>query len=176
MKAAVVSLGSPHDPLLHRIGPLALAASAPVGLVIDVDPGAPPLPGTTTLAGLCADGLHARHLSPPRRGVAVLPNGGVDRSVARAVIDALIEAWPAVVLREAHPEIEVIPLIPGMPVPTPLRPAVFQPSGRWIESPGRGLVLPSLRRSVASCLIRGSIPLDRRWISAWAKVWEGRWA
>ena len=176
MKTHVVSIGCRHDQILHRIGPLALAAAAPVGLVIDLDPDALPLPGATTLAALCTDGLQGVHLRPPRAGVAVLPNGGVEPDEAAGVVEALIGAWPAVVLREARPDIEIIPLIPGMPVPIPERAAVYQPLRKTAKSPGVGVVLPRLRRAVAASLIRGQLPIDRRWITAWGAVLEERWA
>ncbi len=176
MPASVISIGCPGDWVLHRIGPLALGAAAPPAVVVDLDGSSPPLPGSLSLADLVVDGVHSRYLNPPKSGVAVLPNGGVTRDQAAEVIAALASSWPAVVLREALPETQIIPLVVGMPLVTPSRPAIYQPSGRMLAPPGPGLLLPSLSRSVASSLIRGTLPLRQRWIRAWAAVWEAKWA
>lgn len=168
------SLTSP-DPVLHRIGPFGLAASAGTALVIDLDPNAAPYPGPT-LRHLAEDGITSAHLRPPRSGVALIANGGVLADEVSDLVRALADAWPAVVVRQpaGHGAVPVLPLEPAEVWPHDPGRAVWQAS-----TPGsraRGLVLPPLRRSTVRALCRATVAPRARWVRAWRPIWGPEWA
>ena len=167
--------------MLGALAPLGLGAAAGTALVVDLDPDGPHYPGEGSLADLVAEGPRRADLSPTRSGLAVLRNGGVDPAAAAPVLEALIEGWPAVVLRlpgsrpgGREPDIMVRPLVPGSLFP-PASPgsAVYQDLGFRIPAPGPRL--PVLSRGTAAALLAGSIPRRSRWVRAWRSVWEGAW-
>lgn len=172
-----------RDGLLSAIAPLGLAAAAGTALVIDLDPHGPHYPGDRTLAGLVDDGPTAADLRPNRRGVAVLPNGGVEAGEAAELIDALVDGWPAVVLRTPDPSlgdrfaplVPVRPLFPGILVEVDRRPAVWQRTGFAAAPPGPGPVLPRPARSTVGRLLNGGPLSKSRWIDAWSGVWRLPW-
>jgi hypothetical protein len=95
----VLSIWTPLGGVLGVIAPLGLAASAGTALVVDLDQRGPRYPGDQSLARLATEGPRRADLSPPRKGVAVLRNGGIDPSECQGLIRALCDGWPAVVLR-----------------------------------------------------------------------------
>lgn len=175
---------TPEDGLLAAVAPLALGAAAPTALVVDLDPLGPRYPGSASLASLVAEQPRRDDLMPGRRGLAVLPNGGVEPEAALGVVGALLEGWPHVVLRLPPrpapdelpaPVVPVHPLLPGALRPRPRGPAVYQRTGYPVAPPGPGPVLPVPRRSVVEALLRGSLlPLDR-WVRSWRAVWSWPW-
>jgi hypothetical protein len=174
-----LSIWSPEDGVLGAVAPLGLAAAAGTALVVDLDPGGPNYPGAATLADLVADGPRRGDLSPSRRGVAVLANGGIDPEEAAWLLDALVEGWPSVVLRlpAGHDgsvgAIPVIPLVPGDLFAEYGSRAVYQQSGWRVEAPASSVVLPRPRRSTIGMLLSGAAPPRwDRWISAWRPLWE----
>ncbi len=165
---------SSPDPVLHRIAPFGLAASAGTCLVVDLDPASPPLPGPS-LFELARDGVTAAHLRSARSGVAVISNGGTTEAEASDLLASLMSGWPAVVLR-------VPPDQPSIPVlsfdPPELRPrrafrAVWQSSVRGSRAPG--VVLPPLKRSTVRSLCGGVVEPRSAWVKAWTPVWENSW-
>lgn len=165
---------SSPDPVLHRIGVFGLAAAAGTCLVVDLDPGAPGLPGPT-LAGLLGDGVTAEHLRPGRRGVAVIGNGGVTEADADELVTALSAGWPNVVIRVPFgaPSISYLPLDPPELRPARAFRAVWQSAVRGSRAPG--VVLPPLRRTTVRGLCSGRVEPRSRWVQAWAPVWETSW-
>ncbi len=177
----VLSTWSPEDGILGAVAPLALASAARTALVVDVDPDGPPYPSQASLADLVADGPRSSDLRPPRRGVAVLRNGGVDADDASDVVAALIDGWPAVVLRlPAHPpptSEAVVPVFPLSPVHLFVHdgPAVYQ-RGPWAApAPVDGVVLPRPRAGTIRSLLEGRRPGPSRWLRAWSEVWRRSW-
>lgn len=167
--------------MLGALAPLGLGAAAGTALVVDLDPAGPHYPGDGSLAGLVEEGPRRADLSPARSGLAVLRNGGVEPSEAGQVLTALMEGWPAVVLRlpgapsaEREPDLVVHPLIPGglFPAIAPV-PAIYQDLGFRIPAPGPRL--PVLSRGTAAALLAGTIPARSRWVRAWRAIWEGKW-
>jgi hypothetical protein len=174
-----LAIWSPEDAVLGAVAPLGLAAAAGTALVVDLDPHGPRYPGSGSLAALVADGPRRSDLSPDRRGVAVLANGGIDREDARAVIDALVDGWPAVVIRlpgdyaGGAGAVPVVPLVPGDLLSVYGSDAVFQQAGWRVPSPDAAIVLPRPRRSTISMLLTGmSPPPADRWVGAWRELWE----
>lgn len=175
----VLSIWSPEDGVLGAIAPLGLAAAAGTALVVDLDPGGPRYPGSVTLADLVADGPRRGDLSPSRRGVAVLGNGGIAPEEAETLLGAIVEGWPSVVLRlpaghdGSADAIPVLPLVPGDLFTEYGSRAVYQQSGWRIAAPATSVVLPRPRRSTIGMLLSGTAPPTRdRWISAWRPLWE----
>lgn len=182
---AVLATWAPEDAILAAVAPLALAAAAGTCLVVDLDMSGPRYPGTTSLAAMVADGPRAVDLSPARRGVAVLANGGVPADAAAGVVDALIDGWPNVVLR--------LPPTPTRPSRAGVVPVVLEPSGfvgpkvsgaRVVQPTGVGrrrqrapgvVRLPVVRRSTVSALLSGRVPGSSRWLRGWRQVWTLSW-
>jgi hypothetical protein len=176
---------TPEDGLLGALAPLALAASAGTCLVVDLDPSGPRYPGTASLASLVAEGPRRADLSPGRRGVAVVRNGGVDPEAASPGVDALAAGWDRVVLRlpprrPPIPGCPVVPVrlsVPGALFPAVDGPAVYQSTPGALQPPGPGIRLPVPARRTVEGLIAGRLPLPGdRWIRAWRRVWEASWA
>jgi hypothetical protein len=176
-----LAIWSPEDGVLGAVAPLGLAAASGTAIVVDLDPDGPRYPGASTLAGLVADGPRRSDLTPSRRGVAVLANGGIEAQDAAPVLDAIVAGWPAVVLRlparhdGSGDAIPVLPLVPGELFRGYGHDVVYQRSGWRIEPPDGSLVLPRPRRSTIGMLLGGIAPPPRdRWIAAWRPLWEGR--
>ncbi len=178
---AVLAIQTPEDGLLGALAPLGLGAAAGTALVVDLDPAGPQYPGEGSLAGLVEEGPRRADLSPVRAGLAVLRNGGVEPAAAGQVLAALLEGWPAVVLRlpgipsaESEPDLVVHPLIPGglFPARAPV-PVIYQDLGFRIPAPGPQL--PALSRGTAAALLAGTIPPRSRWVRAWRAAWNGTW-
>lgn len=164
--------------LLAAIMPLGLAHSLPTALVIDLDPYGVRLPGERTLRDLVTSSPSADDLRPRRRGVACLPNGGVTFDEAAPIVEALMQGWPATVLRvdtEVAPlgtiGVGVRPILPGVTIPHHFLP-VFQPTG-LSPIPGRlpGIVLPRLPSRVAKALL-GGISSGGHWTRSCATIWD----
>jgi hypothetical protein len=174
-----LAIWSPEDGVLGAVAPLGLAAAAGTALVVDLDPDGPSYPGPGSLADLVADGPTSRDLAPSRKGVAVLANGGIEADDAAPVLDAILEGWPAVVLRlpashdGASGAIPVLPLIPGELLTSYGSRGVYQRSGWRVPAPGGSVVLPRPRRATIERLLTGVAPLPGdRWIAAWRPLWE----
>ena len=178
-----VAIWSPEDEVLGTVAPLGLAAAAGTALVVDLDAAGPHYPGDVTLAGLVADGPTKADLSPARRGVAVVRNGGIEADAAADVLRALIDGWPAVVLRLPSDHaggdgaVPVVPLVPG-PMRTRLPgPVVYQRSAWRMRVPDGAVVLPRPRAGTIGALLAGRMPHPGdRWIRSWRRVWEQPWA
>ncbi len=177
---AVLHTWSPEDGLLGAVAPVALAAAAGTALVVDLDPAGPHHPGKLSLAQLVTEGPRAEDLRPARRGVAILPNGGVEAGDAGDVIAALAAGWPNLVLRlpagERSDRTPVVPVYPLTPLTVDHGPAVYQ-RGPW-PAPHRleGVVLPRPHASVIRTLLEGRRPGPSRWMRAWQQVWRRQWA
>ncbi|MCL1692854.1 MAG: hypothetical protein M3096_04145 [Actinomycetia bacterium] len=177
-----LAIWSPEDEVLGAVAPLALGAAAGTALIVDLDVDGPMYPGDLTLAGLVADGPTKADLSPKRRGIAVVRNGGVDPEDAEFVLRALVDGWPAVVFRlpadhiGGDGAIPVLPLIPGSMMDRSAGPAIYQRSGWRVRVPEGGIVLPRPGRGTVSALLTGRVPHPGdRWIRAWRRVWEQSW-
>jgi len=177
-----LAIWSPEDEVLGAVAPLALGAAAGTALVVDLDPDGPQYPGDVSLASLVDDGPTRADLSPQRRGVAVVRNGGVDPQDAEVVLHALVDGWPAVVFRlpASHSAdgsaIPVLPLVPGSLLRRFAGPAVYQRSAWRIEVPPNAVVLPRPRSGTITALLSGRAPLPGdRWIRAWRRVWVNTW-
>lgn len=187
---AALAVWTPVDGVLGAVAPLALAAAAGTALVIDLDPAGPNYPGSGSIAGLIRTEPSRAHLQPERSGLAVTRLGGVSIEAAVPVVDALIEHWPAVVLRlpaagpapgEAEPQpfapvVPVRPLLDADVFPWNGRPAVYQRMGRRSQAAGPGIVLPKPLASTWRALLAGTLPRRGRWLRAWRPVWEAGWA
>ena len=176
---SVLAITAPGDSDLHTVAPLGLAASASPAIVVDLDRGAPPYPGSRTLAMLAADGPRRDDLVPTQSGVAVLANGGIDLDEALPLVEALTRSWPAVVLRSGrvqppYPLVRVFGLLPGL-IPAIEGPAVYQRLGRGSPPGLAGLVLPRVGRGEILRMLAGGRPGSRRWVAAWRRAWEFRW-
>lgn len=174
-----LAIWSPEDAVLGAVAPLGLAAAAGTALVVDLDPAGPRYPGSGSLAELVADGPRRSDLGPDRRGVAVLANGGVDPSEARTVVDALVDGWPAVVLRLPADHaggggaVPIVPLVPGSLFGGYGSEAVFQRAGWRVAAPDGAVVLPRPRRSTIAMLLTGAVPPPGdRWVASWRALWE----
>jgi hypothetical protein len=178
-----LAIWSPEDEVLGAVAPLALGAAAGTALIVDLDLHGPRYPGDLTLAGLVADGPRKVDLSPRRRGIAVVRNGGVDPEAAEEVLRALVDGWPAVVFRlpADHPggdgSIPLLPLIPGSMMDRFAGPAIYQRSGWRVRVPEGSIVLPRPGRATISALLTGCAPPPGdRWVRAWRRVWGQSWA
>ena len=177
-----LAIWSPEDEVLGAIAPLALGAAAGTAVIVDLDVDGPRYPGELTLAGLVSDGPTKADLSPQRRGIAVVSNGGVDPEDAEPVLRALVDGWPAVVFRlpadhiGGDGAIPVFPLIPGSMMDRPSGPAIYQRSGWRVRVPEGGIVLPRPSRGTISALLTGHTPHPGdRWIRAWRRAWDQSW-
>ncbi len=74
---AAVAVDCLHDAVLDAVAPIVLASAHDTALVVDLGEGLIVYPGEHTLAALVNDGPRLVDLTPDRKGVAVLPNGGV---------------------------------------------------------------------------------------------------
>jgi hypothetical protein len=179
----ILSVWTPLGGVLGIVAPLALAASAGTALVVDLDPAGPAYPGETSLARLVAEGPRKADLSPARRGVAVLRNGGIPAGDARRVVDALGLGWPYVVLRHRpgadRPSgpglVPVRPLLPGGLLSEDERPSVYQRCGARVRAAGPGPVLPAPRSATVQAFLEGRVPVLDRWVRSWTQVWEAAW-
>ncbi len=179
----VLSVWSPQGGVLSVVAPLALAASAGTALVIDLDPHGPDYPGTGSLTRLTAEGPRRSDLSPERRGVAVLRNGGIEPAACDEIIAALCRGWPYVVLRlrsgaerpDGRGVVPVRSLLPGELFAFGPEPAVYQRCGWRIRPDGPGPVLPHPRSSTVQALLEGRAPFADRWVRSWRQVWEAPW-
>jgi hypothetical protein len=179
-----LSTWTPEDALLGAVAPLALAAAAGTALVVDLDPRGPAYGSESSLAELLRSSPRRSDLEPQRRGVAVLRNGGVEADDCSELLSALIQGWPAVVLRLAPGSSArwgsagVVPvrlLLPAGWFSGSERIAVYQRSA-WQASPtGPGPVLPRPRRATIAALLAGRRPGPDRWLRAWRQVWELAW-
>lgn len=172
---------TPEDGVLGAVAPLALACAAGTALVVDLDPRGPAYPGRT-LAQLVDDGPTRDDLSPQRRGVAVLANGGVEPGEAAGILDALEAGWPRIVFRlPAWPPPEsghsTVPIVALSPLVTAVaRPAVYQRTVWRMTAPGPGVVLPRPAGATVRALVAGALPWPSRWVNAWRQVWDLPWA
>lgn len=180
-----LALWTPEDGLLGALAPLGLALAAGTALVVDLDPLGPHYPGSTSLADLATEGPRRADLSPSRRGVAVLRNGGVAPGEAGEVVAALLAGWERVVLRLPPrpapapgpvPVVSVRLLIPGGLFPQDRRPAVYQATRAAMRLPGSGVRLPLPGTGTVAALLAGRRPAaGDRWVRAWRRVWEAPW-
>lgn len=177
----VIELWSPDDRVLGRLGGLALALAAGGGLVVALD--APAIPGRASLASLVEDGPTRRDLTPHRRGVAYLPGGG-DVAGADAVLEALVDGWPATVLVHGdrrRPRSRFGPVVPvRLAVPPALGtavdgPAVHQRCAWPAPRDLPGVVLPRPLPGELPRLAAFEIPTFGRWVRAWRRVWRFPW-
>ena len=131
----VIALWSPSDLLTSVLTPIALASTRRPSLMIDLDPSGPRFGGTFTLADLVRDSPTKAQLDSVPGRTAVLANGGVQSNDAGAVVGALCERWPFVVLRcdpSEPPPRRAVPVIPLLPEPFSMhagRAGVFQSLG-----------------------------------------------
>lgn len=174
----VIATWSPADAALDILAPLGLAVAAGTALVIDGDPSGPVVGTGPTLAQLQSEGPTRTQLEPTGRGAAFLANGGVTIEQAADVIRALIERWPAVVLRcEARgPRPEgAVGFAPLLPEPHTIRlsePAVYQRCRLSPAESPNGSVLPVPQRRTVERLLAGRAPMrSDRWIRSLADVW-----
>lgn len=180
-----LAIWTPEDGVLGALAPLGLAAAAGTSLVVDLDPLGPRYPGTGSLADLVRDGPRRDDLSPGRRGVAVLRNGGVGAGGTQEVLAALLAGWENVVLRlpprpvPVAPGAPVVPvhlLLPGSLFPRGDGPAVYQSTRAVLTLPGPGIRLPIPSPGTVAGLLGGRLPVaGDRWVRAWRRVWEGSW-
>lgn len=178
---------TPEDGVLGAVAPIALAMAHATSLVVDLDPLGPRYPGEMTLARLVAVGPRRADLEPRRRGVAVLPNGGVEPEEAIEVVSALVAGWPAVVIRLPQvgpprvpdglnaPVVPIRPLLPADMLQPTSGAVVWQGAGWRVTPPGPGPVLPRARAATVRALLDGVRPRRDRWLSAFAKVWDWPW-
>lgn len=178
-----LALWAPEDGLLGALAPLGCAVATGSAVVVDLDPGGPHFPGDRSLADLVRTDPTAEDLRP-RRGIAVLRNGGVPAGRAAPVIAALIDAWDHVVLRlppRPSPSAGAIPVVPvRLLLPAPWtaatdEPAVYQATPTVVPMPGPGLRLPVPGRRTVEALLSGRRPGPDRWVRAWKRVWEIPW-
>jgi hypothetical protein len=179
-----VAVWTPEDGLLGVLAPLGMAVAADHCLVLDLDPLGPRYPGNRSLAAMVEDGPRREDLAAPRRGIAVIRNGGVEAPAAAPVVDALVEGWDRVVLRlpprgSAAPGVPVVPVRMVLPAELYARldgPAVYQTTPGGLRLPGPGVRLPVPSRRTVTALLRGTLPLATcRWIRAWRRAWEVPW-
>jgi len=180
-----LAIWTPEDGVLGALAPLGLAIAGGTALVVDLDPLGPRYPGERSLAELVDGGPRRADLSPSRRGVAVLRNGGVSLAAAAEVVSALIVGWERVVLRlpprpapagDGPPVVPVCLLLPGGLFPRHPGPAVYQSTRAMLPLPGPGWRLPMPAAGTVAGLLRGRLPVvGDRWVRAWRPVWEAPW-
>ena len=180
-----LAIWTPEDGVLGALAPLGLAIAGGTALVVDLDPLGPRYPGERSLAELVDEGPRRADLSPSRRGVAVLRNGGVTLAAATEVLSALLAGWDKVVLRlpprpapdaAGPPVVPVRLLLPGSLFPRHPGPAVYQSTRAMLPLPGPGWRLPPPAASTVAGLLRGRLPVvGDRWVRAWRPVWEAPW-
>jgi len=174
-----LSIWSREDGILGAVAPLGLAAAAGTALVVDLDRNGPAYPGSTSLADLVSRGPTRTELRPTRRGVCIVPNGGIALADAADVLDALVAGWPRVVLRlppaslPPSSAVQVHVLVPGALFPIPLgHRLVVQAAGWRLQKPPGCVVLPPPRRNTVGALLTGTLPPPGdRWVRAWRPVW-----
>lgn len=115
----------------------------------------------------------------------MLRNGGVAPQDAARVVEALLEAYPTVVVRLPprprpvglpFPVVPVRLLIPGELYPMGEHPGVFQATPAFVRMPADGVRLPVPHPVTVAGLLRGRRPPARdRWIAAWRAVWRFPW-
>ena len=174
----VLATWTPADAALDVLVPLGLAVSAGTCVVVDLDPGGPSLGAGPTLAELVRHGPERRHLDPPRSGVGYLANGGVEAEEATDVVRAIVDRWPAAVLRcdprGARPEgaIALAALLPEPLTSVHRPPVVYQRCGFSPRRAPQGLILPPAPRRTIELLLSGRRPRrSDRWIRALRTVW-----
>jgi hypothetical protein len=176
---AVVAVWSPIDLVLSLVVPLGCALQAGTALVVDLDPGGPPLSGGDDLASLVQRGPTEAELRPERAGIAVIGNGGVSASDASDVIAALADRWPNLVLRCAptqRPPDAAVPLIPLLPEPFTIhidRPAIYQQTPFGGDPHPGAPVLPVPKQATVRSLLSGRVPVRKdRWVGSLHHVWD----
>ncbi|MCB1246093.1 MAG: hypothetical protein KDB69_02365 [Acidimicrobiia bacterium] len=176
---SVVALWSPSDLVLSILAPLAVAASRPPCLVVDLDPNGPRFSAGPTLAELVADGPTADQLAPKRSGVSVLGNGGVRAGDAEDVVAALGRRWPSLVLRcpptEPAPPaaIALIPLLPGpLALRTDPHRTILQRVGLRVDVPDGIPVVREPRPSTLRALASMRMPVRSRWVRQLGQIWS----
>jgi hypothetical protein len=182
VRHVVLAVRGLHDPVLHHIAPLGLAASVGTAVVLDLDPDAPAYPeGETSVFDLIDRGPRLAELDPVPGRVALFANGGARSIEAWSLVEAMAERWPAVVVRigaaapAGVPCVPVIPLLPG-PLHFPNRgPALYQSVTAVDRLPGPGLRLPPLRRARIAALVGGRIEPRWRWVRAFQPAWSLPW-
>lgn len=165
----VLTLRIIHDGLLSVVAPLGAALSVGTAIVVDLDPTGPPLPGRRSVADVLVEGPTADDLAPTRRGVAVLPSGGVDPATAGDLLTHLARGWPFVVVRvgRAVERATVVAPVFGALVAAD----VLQPTGLGpLRPPVDGIVLPRLGPRTARA-VAGGRSTGGRWVRAWRSVW-----
>jgi len=175
----VLATWSPLDAALDILLPLGLVASVGSGLVVDLDPDGPKLGDGPSLSDLVVAGPTRDQLEPSGSGSGYLSNGGIDPSEATAVIAALIERWPRVVLRCSPRDVRPPGSIAALPLlPEPFTPAaggkvVYQRCAFSPRSKPDGVVLPIPRRSTVEALFGGRRPPSRRdpWLMSVSALW-----
>jgi len=175
---AVVAVWSPVDLVLSLVVPLGCALQAGTALVVDLDPGGPPIPGDGDLASLVERGPTDAELRPVRSGIAVMGNGGIAAHDAGDVIEALADRWPNLVLRcaptQAPPD-SAVPVIPVLPAPFSLdidRPSVYQRTHFGGDPRPGAPVLPAPKPATVRALLSGRLPHRRdRWVGSLERVW-----
>lgn len=177
----VVATWCPADAALDMLLPLGLAVSAGTCIVIDLDPNGSRVGDRPTLAELVGEGAERRHLEPSRTGVGYLANGGVDAMDAAPIISAIVERWPAAVLkcdpRSTRPagSIASASLLPEPHTRVLRAPVVYQRCGFSPRTAPNGIVLPPIRRRTAELLLSGRAPRrSDRWIRSLRSVWGTR--
>lgn len=174
--------------MLGAIAPLALAIAqpnSPATLVVDLDPSGPEYPSDRSLRDLVADGPRAADLNPVRRGVALMRNGGIRVAEAVELVEILLTAWPAIVLRLPPQAPDDVPA-PTVPVRLLTPGRLFPPKGRGVYQqvgraasragvPPGSLRLPAAPRHVIAALLANERPAPGRWLSAWTPVWGMAW-
>ena len=178
----VLATWAPEDGVLGAVAPLALATTQSTALVLDLDPNGPEYKSERTVRDLVVDGPRAADLSPPRRGVAVFANGGIEPGDALETVRLLAQAWPHVVVRlgPSSPPAAPFPVVAVRLLFGELYPergrAVYQPIGRHqaLEYPGN-VLLPRVRRRAIAGLLSGRRPVTNGWSRAWRQVWGMPW-
>lgn len=154
-----------HDPLLHVVAPLALAASVRTALVIDRCPEHGwPMP-VGSLQDLVTMGPTAGELRPSQAGVAVV-GGPVEQSTATdSLIEALVQSWPAVVIRRPPGDPDAVAVEPALPwrsgADIVVATRVARPAGALPAPPGR----------IIRAITAGRIDTRWRWFRHWREVW-----
>ena len=174
----VIAVWTPADALLDIAIPLGLVAAVRSGLVVDLDPAGPNVGSGPTLAELVSEEPTAAQLAPVDGAAAYLSNGGVEPDAAWPVVAALVERWPATVLRCAprgpRPD-AAIAVLPLLPAPFTLRAegrCVYQRTAVSPREAPAGPVLPRPRPETISSLLAGRRPATDRWLRSLRSLWE----